>query len=242
MHNMGLPTRGAQRYLTVVRVHTAAEMAEVCTLRRVANQLYGRRHDANDDASWTDGLDPASICILVRLGSKPVGTGRIVVNDGNRALSEIDAEVRLPDWLREDGFVEVSRVAIDPDHRSSGIMIAIFREMGRLALELNCRHMVLDAIERLTPIYEKIGGQRLPIQAKHPYSDEPCNVVVVDIRKSLTTVDRRLLPWTYVFLPVLAHHIRVYGIETLKKMAGTRFGLGFLVKRAMGHAGAFWRA
>lgn len=234
---MGLPVAGIQRHFTVVRAHGAAEMDDVRDLRKVANQFFGRRRGVNEDDAWSDGLDRVSINILARLGSKPIGTGRLVVNGGDRAFSEIEEAVGLPDWIWAERFVEISRVAIDPDHRDSDVMIMIFREMGRLALELGCRYMVLDSIERLIPIYEKVGAVRLPLTKKHPYSDETVHVMFVDVRRVLTGFDRRLPYWFFVFSPVLGQHVKVFGHHYLEEILGERggFPIGFALKRALGH-------
>jgi hypothetical protein len=234
---MGLPVSGIQRHFTVIRAHGPAEMDDVRDLRKVANQFFGRRRGVNEDDAWSDGLDRVSINILARLGDKPIGTGRLVVNNGDRAFSEIEEAVGLPDWIWAERFVEISRVAIDPDHRDSDVMIMIFREMGRLALELGCRYMVLDSIERLIPIYEKVGAVRLPLTKKHPYSDETVHVMFVDVRRVLTGLDRRLPYWFFVFSPVLGQHVKVFGHHGLDEIIGEKRGLpiGFALKRVLGH-------
>lgn len=231
----GLSARGAGRFLSIIRCGTAADWHHVVRLRRIANQFFGRQQEAGDDATWTDELDDNSLSLLVWLGRKPVGTGRLVFNEGDRRLSEIEASSPLPDWVWAERFLEVSRVAIDADHRSAGVMIAIFQEVGRIALETNCRYLVLDAIEKLVPIYEKVGAVRLPNTKKHPFSDETVHIMVIDIRRSLTSIDRRLLYWLVVFGPALRSHQKLFGARHTRAILKRGIQIGFTIKQALAH-------
>ncbi|CDM60012.1 MULTISPECIES: GNAT family N-acetyltransferase [Rhizobium] len=232
----GLSARGAGRFLRISRCSTVADWHNVVRLRRIANQFFGRHQEADDDTIWTDELDDNSLSLLVWLGRNPVGTGRLVFNGGDRRLSEIEASSPLPDWVWAERFLEVSRVAIDADHRSAGVMIAIFQEVGRIALETNCRYLVLDAIEKLVPIYEKVGAVHLPNTKKHPFSDETVHVMVIDIRRSLTSIDRRLLYWLAVFGPALRSHLRLFGARHTRAILNRGIQIGFTVKQALARA------
>lgn len=196
------------RHLTLRTVADPAGFRAALDVRLVGNRNFGRLTDVRDGHDVADHLDPYSVNFVAQLGDKTLGTGRMVINSGDRSRSEIEAETDgLPDWVWDGGFVEVSRMAVHPDYRGSGVLVALFREIARLAFQLDCRYLALDAIEKLVPIYERVGATRLPIVKKHPYSKETVHVMVIDVGAQLGRVDHRSPSWQYVFGPVLRHHV-----------------------------------
>ncbi|WP_371659210.1 GNAT family N-acetyltransferase [Streptomyces sp. NBC_00280] len=227
------PARVA-RYLTVRTVADDVTHRQALDVRLVGNRHFGRLTDVRDSVEVADRLDAHAVSFVCLLGEKPVGTGRVVVNTGNRALSEIETEtVGLPVHIWRGRFVEVSRLAIDPEHRGAGVVVALFRETARLAFNLDCRYLVLDAIEKLVPAYEKIGGTRLPIVKTHPYSKETVHVMAIDMGRQLGVLGRRWPYWQYVFGPVLAHHMRTSSPHVLARLVQGVGVVPFWVKRAV---------
>ncbi|PYC87700.1 hypothetical protein C7C46_02830 [Streptomyces tateyamensis] len=222
------------RYLSVRTVADDLTYRQALDVRLAGNQRFGRLAGVQDTTEVADELDAHAVTFLCLLGEKPVGTGRVVVNGGDRALSEIETgTVGLPLHIWRGRFVEVSRLAIDPAHRGAGVVLALFRETARLAFNLDCRYLVLDAIEKLVPAYERIGGKRLPIVKTHPYSKETVHVMAIDIGQELGRLGRRWLPWQVVFGPVVDHHMRTSSPDALTRLVrGPRTAL-FWVKRTV---------
>ncbi|MGW1601052.1 GNAT family N-acetyltransferase [Streptomyces eurythermus] len=234
LRNAGVRPSRVTRYLTVRTVADEVTYRQALEVRLLGNQRFGRLAGVQDSTEVADRLDAHAVSFVCLLGQKPVGTGRVVVNDGDRALSEIETEtVGLPMPIWRGRFVEVSRLAIHPEHRGAGVVLALFREIARLAFNLDCRYLVLDAIEKLVPAYERIGGRRLPIVKTHPYSKEPVHVMAIDIGEQLGRLGRRWPYWQVVFGPVLDHHMRTSSPGRLTRLV-RGFGLApFWVKRAV---------
>ncbi|WP_372000790.1 GNAT family N-acetyltransferase [Tistrella mobilis] len=207
----GLKPRGLMRHLRVVPVAGLADMATVYRLRRDANQFYGRRPDAHDPEAWADPLDACSILFLGLLGDKPIATARLVVNGSDRSRSELQALVPVPEEFWEGGFVEVSRLVVHPDFRGNRIRLDMFREVERLALGLGVRYLLFDAIPKLAPLYEAVGGRRLPLTKKHQDSDEIEQVMYVDMRAILGRVNRFSAVWLAGFGGTLGRHLAIAG-------------------------------
>ncbi|MEE1886605.1 GNAT family N-acetyltransferase [Pseudomonas carassii] len=205
------------RLLAVNIVNANDLMHEVLACRLAANRHYGRLGDVESAWSLWDEFDPYSIHVAASLGSKCVGSGRVVVNDGHRGRCEIEVATPLPQWLWDAGFVEMSRVAIHPEYAGHRVMLALLRELGRITLHLRSRYIVLDAIEVLVPIYVKLGARCLPIHKQHPYSGERVRIMYFDVGQLLASLDRGLLHWLYVFGPTIEHSITPYNLPQVAR-------------------------
>ncbi|MBT2401568.1 GNAT family N-acetyltransferase [Streptomyces sp. ISL-100] len=231
---VGVPPGQVTKYLTVRTVSDPTAFQQALRVRLAGNRDFGRLAGVRDGSVVADHLDAHSVTFVCCLGDKPLGTGRLVVNGGDRALSEIETQTQgLPEKVWAGGFVEVSRLAIHPDYRGAGVIVALFREVARLAFNLDCRYLILDAIGKLVPIYERIGAKRLPIVKTHPYSKETVRVLAIDIGKQLSRIDRRLISWQYVFGPVLKHHMRTSSPRSLSRLVRGLGNIPFWIKRLL---------
>jgi GNAT superfamily N-acetyltransferase len=233
MWTQGLPQHPLRRLLRIRQAVTAADLEQVHRLRRDANQFYGRRPGDDDIASWADPLDRSSIVLLACLGDRAVATGRLVVNDGDRGRSELQGLVPLPDFLWEGGFAEVSRLVVHPDFQGLSIRSDMFREVASVALALGVRYLVFDAIPKLIPLYEKVGGVCLPLTKKHQDSDEIETVMYLDIRSILTTFNLKSILLLIAFRSALARHVRMSGADSLTPITGPRPNLLVRLYRAV---------
>ncbi|QHC56134.1 hypothetical protein EV639_10554 [Rathayibacter tanaceti] len=204
----GVAPRRLDRFLVVDEVTDADAFRAALELRLQANQHFGRLTDVEGSEQLVDRWDTASVTLVARLGSKNVGSARVVVNNGDRELSELEHECAdtggLPQRLWDEGFVEASRVGVHPQYRGHGVFCALARAIGRTALEVQARFVVLDSIDKLIPLYEHLGAERLGITKKHQWSEETEQVMAIDIRESLGRIGRNALYWQSVFGPLLA--------------------------------------
>ena len=234
---VGVRRSKVTKYLTVRTVADQTSFRTALEVRRLGNRKFGRLARVADAIDLADELDPYAIIFTCFLGEIPVGTGRVVVNDGHRDRSEIEyATDGLPERIWAGGFVEISRLAIHPDCNGGGVIVAIFREVARLALNLECRFVVLDAIEKLVPAYQRIGAKRLPLTKVHPYSKETVQVMAIDIGQVFSGLDRQLPYWQYVFGPVVRHHMRTSRPEALTSLFSSLGKVRFWLKRLLSRA------
>ena len=219
----GVPASTLRRHLTIRTVTDDAGFRQALRLRLQANRAFGRLPGVDDVATVADHLDPYAITFLCMVGDKAIGTGRVVVNGGDRRLSEDETETGgLPSWVWADGCIESSRIAVRDGYRGSGVIVTVFQEVARLAFSLGHRYIVMDAIGKLVPLYERIGARRIGLTKTHPYSDETVHVMVVDLRRMLTRLDRRWPYWQYAFGAVLAHHVRTAPPDSLRRITAGR--------------------
>ncbi|WP_239307804.1 MULTISPECIES: GNAT family N-acetyltransferase [unclassified Frankia] len=224
------------RLLTVRTVADQLTFRQALEVRLAGNRVFGRLTEVLDGIEVTDELDAHSVNFVCYLGEKPIGAGRVVVNNGDRSLSEVQTKTSgLPEYLWERGFLEVSRLAISPEFRGGGVIVMLFREIGRIALSLECRYLVLDAIEKLVPLYERIGARKLSITKTHPYSKEVVHVMVIDIGQALNRFDRWWPYWQYLFGPVLRHQSEVSSSRAVDQFVHGVGRVPYWVKRAVSH-------
>lgn len=226
-----------KKSLLVNHVTTTPEnFNEVLKLRRDANQYYGRKLNDNSLPDWSDSLDKEAIHRTVKLSFKTVGSVRLLINDYHKVNSEIGGFVNLPPWLLKKKFMEVSRLVIHPNYRSSHITVLLLREVARVVLEKNCDYILLDCIGKLKPIYQKLGAFELSGNKTHPYSNEKVHIMCIDIKKSLFTIDHKFLYWLYMFGPIVNHHVKCFGKNDLTTEMSTVQKLMFNFKLGISNA------
>lgn len=227
---LGVGSRRAARRVVAGVVHDAGSLRDALEVRLLANQSFGRLAGVRDPWDLLDDLDGHAVNVLCRLGRKPVGAGRVVVVGGDRSRSECERSVALPDWLWRAGFVEVSRFAVHPGYRGANVIVELFREVARIALRLRARYLVLDCIDKLVPIYERIGARRLGLGKQHPYSSERVHLLYVDVLESLTRL-RRFLAWAVVFGPVVRDPRNEHLLREYEHTMGFAPRLAYRLKR-----------
>lgn len=243
LHDLGrLGLRGPRsaRLVEATVASKAEAMDQALFVRLLGNQAFGRLAGVHEPSALFDPLDPFSVNVVCRLGDKAIGTGRLVLNDGERSRSEIEAEVGLPEWLWQEKFAEVSRFAVHPDYRGAGVMIQLLREVARIALSLGCRYLVLDCIDKLVPIYRRVGAKSLPLSKKHPYSSERVTIMYVDLLKSLTQIDHNLPFWLIAFGPVVVDASESGTIEPYQRRMSSTARLIYSAKLTLSRASRRW--
>ena len=88
------------------------------------------------EAEEWDALDATATHVLARAESGPAATARLIVT-GRTA--------------------KIGRVAVMPEHRGTGLGLALMRVLLRSAKEKGCTAAVLDAQTYAVPFYERCG-------------------------------------------------------------------------------------
>lgn len=158
---------------------TPEAMREMLELRLLA---YRSREGANVEAIATpdamrDRFDDHSLILSVRVGGKPLGTGRIVFNDGDRTKTEIGQFVELPEWIWEGGFVECSRVATVPDIRGRDVFADLSKHTGRIARQAGVKYLLADCEDHLLAPYKRRGAKELGVTFTHPLEGKKLHVI-----------------------------------------------------------------
>lgn len=177
--------------------HTPAEIRDMLALRLLA---YRSRPGANlagvtEPEQMRDAFDDHSLILSVHVGNKPVGTGRIVFNDGDPRKTEIGRFVDLPKWLWDGGFVECSRVATSPGIRRRDVFSTISRHTLRIAYQTGVRYILADCEAHLLEPYKRRGAQELGLTFVHPLEGKTLHVIYSDVDAILAALERQEISW-----------------------------------------------
>ena len=182
----GFAVEGIEHAIRFSYPQSKADMDDILSLRLVAAKEAGRWVGCNDPQVMIDAYDGNSRHLIARVGDNVVASARVVFNDGQRERSEHSSYgIDIPEWLWKKGFIECSRVCTHPDYRGSDLFLAILRHLGRITIQTGHSHMVLNCVDSLVPIYERVGAKSLGNRFTTPFMGaNHLNLLYIDIYKS----------------------------------------------------------
>jgi hypothetical protein len=204
LESLGYPVPDFEFASRFSHARTPEEIREMLALRYMA---YQSREGANKAAltgpeRMRDSYDDHSLILSVRVGKKPVGTGRIVFNDGDRSKTEIGKYVELPEWLWEKGFVECSRVATVPDVRRRDVFTILSLHGLRIAYQAGVRYILADCEPHLLDPYKRRGAQELGKTFVHPLEGIQLHVIYSDVHAILAFLESEKMPFKSDWSPI----------------------------------------
>lgn len=207
--SLGYPFPSLEYASSFLYVANEVQMQECLELRLKA---YRNREGANQEAihrpeQMRDRFDDHSLVFSIQVGGRAVGTGRLVLNNGERDRSEIGSMVELPQWIWKTGFVEFSRFATDENYRGRDVFANLGLHSSRVAHQLGYRYVVADCEDSLLPAYRRRGARPLGIQFTHPLEGARLHVIYYDAHL-LNLAGRILTPkrWAQTWGAVLHYY------------------------------------
>jgi hypothetical protein len=204
LRDAGLPGGAAGGALRFAFVRGAAELDELLSLRLVANQASGRLLDVSDPARTLDRFDADARHLAIRLGRKLVGCVRLRPIGGGRAVSELEEIHPLPRRLWRDGFTEITRLAVHPDHRGADVFAAalrfLFVQHDRAA---HGRFYALNCYPEMARVYVRAGARALPGEHYLPFSRSMCRILTFDMPAVRAARVAHPLAWAHLYGPAL---------------------------------------
>lgn len=188
-------------------VSTPAEMSECLKLRKVA---YSSKQTSTFDGSeseehFRDPYDNNSAIMLVKLGQRSIGTGRIVFNNFEKNKSEIAQLTELPEKYWREGFIETSRFATSPEYRGRDVFLMMLYLNFKLCFLSGFRYLLIDCEDHLLPVYKKMGGKDLQVRFKHPLEGVELSLVEFDLHGLMRGKGMGFKGWLFGMTPLLHH-------------------------------------
>ncbi len=179
----GFRLRDVDNLLEYQVVSSQTEMEEIYKLRMRAAAPQWRQ-------DWPQTLvqdpwDGVAEHIYASLASRVVASARLFFPNGAQAVSEHQALFeRLPRDLWDQGFLEVSRLTVDPEFRGSSLSETLIQHLLFIAHQSQQRFLVLAAPEALVRFYESLGARSTGIR----YSRSGLDALQRPIKHSLQAI------------------------------------------------------
>ncbi|MGE5405984.1 MAG: GNAT family N-acyltransferase, partial [Candidatus Saccharibacteria bacterium] len=204
-----IPVDGYDSAIKVNYADTPEEFAEVLKLRHEA-AIFDERIDPDTPiADLEDKYDAFSRQLVLRVGEKVVGCGRVLFVEKDANRSEISQYVKIPDKYFRCGFCEIGRITVAPEFRGGEIYINLMIHACRIGAENGLRYAFADSRPFLMNTYKKLGafdtGKTINIPL-YPY--DKMHVIYFDHKYSFSNIKGSFIYWARVLSPMMDFGLR----------------------------------
>ncbi|MFW7379629.1 MAG: hypothetical protein ACOH5I_12520 [Oligoflexus sp.] len=163
------------------------EYQDVLRLRCLAAHSEGRLLDYQELILFADDQDQFARHLICRIGGKIVATARIMFPQGVQSRSTaLRYGMKLPSFFWDEGFVELSHIAIDPDFQTTDICINILRHAARIALQNDDRYIFVSCQDEQTAVLRELGAYPIGLRYyQTSWEGTALNLMVIDAERSL---------------------------------------------------------
>lgn len=200
LRTAGLSGKSLRRGIKYSLIESDSDLEQALALRlkayKNANKL---RPDATVD-EMHDEYDRRAAILVAKVDGKVIGTARLV-----RCLTENDrfqfeglfAHLDMKKYDRYR-FVEVSKLAIDPDVQGSDVVVGFFSFIYEFTSKSYVTGVFCFATSSLLPLYLKVGGNPLSTGAVHPVTQENMSLLLITIENVTRANHIPALSWQAV--------------------------------------------
>jgi hypothetical protein len=169
----GLTTRSLSKPCTIKMAETRQELDQILHVRLVAYKAAGKAPPDTTSAMMQDEYDASSILYCAKYGPDVIATMRVnMCKDDRRELPfehYFGSCERL--GILRNKCCEFSRLAILPEFQGSDLFIGFFKVIVQMLVKLGLDEMFFVATNKLSPMYQKIGADRISESVRHPVLD-----------------------------------------------------------------------
>ena len=169
----GLTTRSLSKPCTIKMAETRQELDQILHVRFVAYKASGKTPLDTTSAMMQDEYDAASIIYCAKYGLDVIATMR--VNMCKNDVRELPFEHYFGSCeslgILRNKCCEFSRLAILPEFQGSDLFIGFFKVIVQMLVKLGLDEMFFVATNKLSPMYQKIGAERMSEPVRHPVLD-----------------------------------------------------------------------
>ncbi len=206
LRTAGFPLNLKSQALTLKSSASQSDFLSIVALRLAAYQSQGRLMNVREPKAMMDRFDEFSRQIVGKIGDRIVAATRVVFNDGHRDRSEYQNLHELPEWLWRGGFIEISKICIDPEFRGGAVFLKLGREAFRTAMLEGVSYCVAACLDELWPVYKRLGFRETGLSYHHRDLDEKVRILYGDIERILQGRDIAFLYWCLLGAPLAEEH------------------------------------
>ena len=159
---------------------SSKDWCRVLELRLMTIQAEDNSHEDNDIHKMLDRFDSFSRQFICKVGGQIAGSLRVVFVDRDLRRSQYASlGVVLPEVLRQEDFVEISRFAVDPDFDRQDLLIAMFTKALQLCFKTRKRYVLSHCKPELWPLYKRFGFKKTGKRFS-AFGQDKCLLVLLD--------------------------------------------------------------
>ena len=166
----GLTTRSLSKPCTIKVVETCQELEQILDVRFAAYKTAAKTPPDATSEMMEDEYDALSIIYCAKYGSDVIATMRanISKSDGQKFPFEKYFGSCESLGISRHNSCEISRLAILPEFQGSDLFIGFVKVTIQMLVKLCLDTMFCVATNKLAPMYQRIGAERVSDPVRHP--------------------------------------------------------------------------
>jgi hypothetical protein len=166
----GLTTRSLSKPCTMKVAETRQELEQILEVRCVAYKAAAKTPQGVTSAMMQDEYDASSIIYCAKYGPDVIATMRVNMSkhDGPKFPFETYFGSCESLGIVRDKCCEISRLAFLPEFQGSDLFIGLGKVIVQMLVKLGLDEMFCVATNKLAPMYQKVGAERVSDPVRHP--------------------------------------------------------------------------
>jgi hypothetical protein len=201
LRSAGLVTRSLSKPCTIKVVETCQELEQILNVRFVAYKAVAKTPpDATSDM-MADAYDASSIIYCAKYGPAVIATMRANISKRDGQTFPFESYFGSCESLRisRRHSCEISRLAILPEFQGSDLFIGFVKVTMQMLVKLHLDTMFCVATNKLAPMYQRIGAERMLEPVRHPVLRGEClNLYRIKTSSFLTGLNMEFDVWNKI--------------------------------------------
>jgi hypothetical protein len=204
----GLTTRSLAKPCTIKVVETCQELEQILDVRFVAYRAAAKTPPGATSDIMADEYDASSIIYCAKYGSDVIATMRANISKSDRQRFPFETYFGSCERLgiARHSSCEISRLAILPAFQGSDLFIGFVKVVVQMLVKLHLATMFCVATNKLAPMYQRIGAERISDPVQHPVlTDESLCLYRIKTSTFLTGSNMALDVWKKISEEAISH-------------------------------------
>ena len=169
----GLTTRSLLKPCTIKVAETRQELEQILEVRFVTYKAAAKTPPGATSAMMQDKYDASSIIYCAKYGPDVIATMRVNIckDDGQEFPFETYFGSCESLGILRNKCCEISRLGVLPEFQGSDLFIGFVKVSVQMLVKLGLDEMFCVATNKLSPMYQKIGAERVSDPVRHPVLD-----------------------------------------------------------------------
>jgi hypothetical protein len=206
----GLTTRSLAKPCTIKVVETYQELEQILDVRFVAYKAAAKIPPEATSDIMADEYDASSIIYCAKYGPDVIATMRANISKSDRQRFPFETYFGSCESLgiARSSSCEISRLAILPEFQGSDLFIGFVKVVVQMLVKLHLDTMFCVATNKLAPMYQRIGAERLSEPVRHPVLiDESLCLYRIKTASFLTGSHMEFAVWKKISEEAISHLI-----------------------------------